>query len=526
MKRLLPLGWMLLLAAPALTVFSAINEWDFAPFTLVAVSTWLILGARLVLPARAYYWGSLPFQWFGIVAIAAASLRRVDVLELALMIRIYNFGQMDNALGPYLIGAVALAVGLALWARQCVRVDHSVMPRRQAMGLLVAGGLALGLWVPGLLWLRAWPLNAVAVTIASSAGSRTIDNLLFPNNSLSNPRPPDASWQPFRIGAPTGPETYVFVIGESVRADGLRECGAPAPMPRLRANVLVACDVTSGSDGTHTSVPLLISREMPGVTQRVPSDATFQKAFQELGFRTYWLSMHNPTLGWPDAQEQAYVGAAGRNGQMLDGRVDAILADGQERRAIVLHSYDVHSPYCTRFSRQAPHPFPDTCDRLNDLPTPANLQDWKHAYGNAVADTMGFLDGLIDKLNRLPGRVFLIYTSDHAEALLDDHRELFGHAMREPTRWDVHVPAVFWANDAWRQANARAWRRLAANREAPLMHADLVPTLLGAASIGYQEERSDVYDLTAVLAPMHRDRLIQRNIGRTISWQQLVDDAR
>jgi len=519
---------MLLLAAPALTVFSSINEWDFAPFSLVAVSTWLILGGRLLMPARVYYWASLPFQWFGAVAMAAATFRNVDVLELLLMLRIYNLEQMGTALGPYLLGAAALAVGLSIWARQCVQVD-STSPRLKqshAVALVTVIGIGLAAWVPSLLWLRAWPLNAAAVAVASSAGSRSIDMLLFPNNSLSNPRPADSTWHPSRGVTPETQETYVFVIGESVRADALRECGAPAPMPPLRADAVVACDVTSGSDGTHTSIPLLISRDLPGLMQRVPADATFQKAFEEVGFHTYWVSMHGQTLGWPDAQDQAYVGARGRNGEMLDSHVEGILGDGQSRRAIVLHSYDVHAPYCTRFSRKDPHPFPDTCDRLNELPNKDNLQAWKYAYGNAAADTMGFLDNLIARLNREPGRVFLIYTSDHGEALLDDHRELYGHAMREPTRWDVHVPAVFWANAAWREAHPREWQQLTANRNSPLMHADLVPTLLGAAGIQYEDRRTGVFNLTSVTPPPTRERFIQRNIGHTVSWQTLVDEAR
>ncbi|MBC7662622.1 MAG: hypothetical protein H7276_02325 [Caulobacter sp.] len=60
---------------------------------------------------------------------------------------------------------------------------------------------------------------------------------------------------------------------------------------------------------------------------------------------------------------------------------------------------------------------------------------------------MAFVGGVIDRLRREPGEAFLVFTPDHAENLDDDPRQLFGHALRRPTRWDTRVPAIFWAYD-------------------------------------------------------------------------------
>jgi arylsulfatase A-like enzyme len=60
--------------------------------------------------------------------------------------------------------------------------------------------------------------------------------------------------------------------------------------------------------------------------------------------------------------------------------------------------------------------------------------------------------------------------------------------------WDTQVPALMWANKAWRRHHAAAWSALEAGRPLPIMHMDLVPTLLGAAGIRYEEPRADVVD--------------------------------
>ncbi len=99
---------------------------------------------------------------------------------------------------------------------------------------------------------------------------------------------------------------------------------------------------------------------------------------------------------------------------------------------------------------------------------------------------MAFVGGVIDRLRREPGEAFLVFTPDHAENLDDDPRQLFGHALRRPPRWDTRVPAIFWAND---------------------------------------EPRTGVVDLLDAEVP-GRDRVVQRALGSTVKWSVLEAEAR
>jgi hypothetical protein len=57
------------------------------------------------------------------------------------------------------------------------------------------------------------------------------------------------------------------------------------------------------------------------------------------------------------------------------------------------------------------------------------------------------------------------------------------------------------------------------------MHADLVPTLLDAAAVGYAEPRALSADLLRGPPPA-RQRVVQTALGAPISWDALVDEAR
>jgi arylsulfatase A-like enzyme len=89
-----------------------------------------------------------------------------------------------------------------------------------------------------------------------------------------------------------------------------------------------------------------------------------------------------------------------------------------------------------------------------------------------------------------------------------------------PTRFDTRVPKNFWASESWRKDHPREIQALEAHRNVPAMHADLVPTLLGAADIRYAEPRKDVVDLTRA-APGARTRWVEPRLGVAVDGDRL-----
>ncbi len=511
--------WGVLLASPAVTTFHFAAGSQVQPAWSLVTSVTLLLSAWLLLPPRLFLACSYPLALLALACAVTDLQRDVSLLELMAQWRTFAPEEVADALRPYAsslaVAGVALAVVAAVvWPPPGVRRSPALRA-----GAAVALAMAFFLAPDGDRG-RAWPLNALIVTAAAitdmpelgASSTRAMD---------ASPRRASSTWGA-RLDRPSAArQTFVFVIGESVRADYLKECGGPDKIRSVRDGAVVACDVTAGADVTSESVPLLISRESPGHGVRVSADGTFQHAFAEAGFSTYWFDMQADVVAWPDAASRIFRSGPDRS---LLPLFDEALAKGSGRKSIVLHGLGAHSPYCQRFD-PATAPYADACDRLDDAaPSARTIADWRAMYANAVDGSVGFVNDVIQRLEHVPGEAFLVYTPDHGENLLDDERALFGHALHQPTRWAIRVPAIFWANPAWRAAHPAEWRMLQANASQPLMHVDMVPTLLSAAGIRYDDRRRLPANLLAAPVPP-RERLVQKSLGFTTDWDSLLHDA-
>jgi glucan phosphoethanolaminetransferase (alkaline phosphatase superfamily) len=521
---LLRLSWLLLLILPAATTQSSSHVWDFNQHYLFAASCWLIVALHLLTPASLFFPLTFPIAVIGASCMAADFLRNVDLLELVLQWRTFSATDIESSMRPYLPVAIATMVGLALLCWTCHRWRLGQAVSRRKVALVVIGTAALVLAMPIAIWLRAWPMNALLVLASAIPDSPVLADHLFPVSSTINPRSPSARWNAVRATRTAEAESFVFVIGETIRSDYLRECGGPSLVRPVAPEALVACDVTSGSDATHTSVPLLISREMPGHAVRVSSDASFVQAFREVGFESHWYGVQGNTLAWGDAQYQDYPSADQGDSAALMPLLDRAMANSQPRKLVVLHAYNAHEPYCSRY-QNATAPYAVECPGLQEVPSAASIEATKLAYANAVDASVHLVNQLIARLDAAPGEAFLLFTPDHGENLLDDKRQLYGHAMRRPTRWDTQVPVVIWANAAWRNAHPNEWAALAEHVKRPLMHADLVPTFLGAAGIRYEDARLRAINLLVSGEVPDRPRVVQTGLGMVTDWQTMVREA-
>jgi glucan phosphoethanolaminetransferase (alkaline phosphatase superfamily) len=514
--------WVLLLLAPSVAIFAASNAWDVSPLAQLSWSLCAFAALWITLGRRWFVAITFPLALFGALAVGADLLRNVNLLELLLVSGGASAHEISRSLRPYVGHVVALASLLAASALLITRTPVGQASVAIPRSYLAA---AIGACVIGLLAaspqsaVRAWPMNLLASGYAKAFGRDDLLATMLPYAAL-DPRDKSSSWDA-RRARPDAPrhETYVLVIGESVRADRLRECGGPRPVaPQALSGLLVYCDVMAGSSSTHTSVPLLLSRDKTGGPARVSSDATVLKAFAESGFRTYWLSVQEPAIAWPDAHETRYL-TGGSDRAVLLPALRRALDDPHEKKLVVLHAYNAHFRYCDRYGPSAAVA-PVDCKALGHAPARETREPWLASYDNAVQESMLFLDDIHAMLQGRPGEVFLAYSPDHGENLLDDERGLFQHALSTPTRWDTRVPLLLWANAAWRTARHSEWSQLAENRGRPLMHADLVPTLLGAAGITYTDKREQVTDLTRT-TPQPRVRWVLRRLGEAVDGDKL-----
>src|SRR5438105_9744157 len=290
--------WVGMLLLPNLTVIAFANAWEIDVRAIFAVSVWVILCMYSLMPRRWFLVATYPIMLAGIVVLGADLYRSVNVFDLLAVFYTFKSTEVIDAVRPYIgmisIMSLVLLVPLGLlWRGDIPRPSHRIQLT------VILAGLALAVSLPNHVWLNAWPIALVPAALAAQSSGVGIELPPTANIRMS-PRDRYQSWKASREEKPSDAETYVLIIGESVRSDRINGCGGRAQITAPPAGSLVYCDVLSGASSTHASVPLLVSRELPGHMDRVSHDTTFLNAFEAAGFETFWLSVTERSMAWPD----------------------------------------------------------------------------------------------------------------------------------------------------------------------------------------------------------------------------------
>lgn len=280
-------------------------------------------------------------------------------------------------------------------------------------------------------------------------------------------------------------EVYVMVIGETARAMNFSLYGYQRDTnPRLsKTRGLVAfSDVTTQSNTTHKSVPMLLSLASASNFERLFHEKGILQAFREAGFHTVFLSNQRPNHSFIDfLGEQAdqwlflktgdanqagreLAEAPGKDGNYYDADLlpilDRILARKRKKEFIVLHTYGSHFNYMDRYPREMAHFQPDThCEAKKE-----NRPDLINAYDNTIRYTDLVLSGVIERLSRHGGMSAMLYTSDHGENIFDDSHKLFLHASPRASEYELRVPFLVWTSQSFLHQEPAVAQALSANR--------------------------------------------------------------
>lgn len=280
-------------------------------------------------------------------------------------------------------------------------------------------------------------------------------------------------------------EVYVMVIGETARAMNFSLYGYQRDTnPRLSKTpgLVTFSDVTTQSNTTHKSVPMLLSQASASDFERLFHEKGILQAFREAGFHTVFLSNQRPNHSFIDfLGEQAdqwlflktgdanqagreLAEAPGKDGNYYDADLlpilDRILARKRKKEFIVLHTYGSHFNYMDRYPREMAHFQPDThCEAKKE-----NRPDLINAYDNTIRYTDLVLSGVIERLSRHGGMSAMLYTSDHGENIFDDSHKLFLHASPRASEYELRVPFLVWTSQSFRHQEPAVAQALSANR--------------------------------------------------------------
>lgn len=314
----------------------------------------------------------------------------------------------------------------------------------------------------------------------------------------------------------TAPEVYVMVVGETARVHNFSLYSYPRntnPLLSKTPGIKAFPNVTTQSNTTHKSVPMLLSAASAEDFERLFHEKGILAAFKEAGFHTVFISNQLPNHSFIDflgeqADEHYFLkkedaSQGNHYDEDLLQKLDEILplADASSsahyhyryrKLFVVLHSYGSHFNYQERYPRSFAYFKPDSRSEAK----PENRRDLLNAYDNTIRYTDYILHGIIERLQKWEGvqtktdgvydqpTSAMLYTSDHGENIFDDERSLFLHAAPKASDYELHVPFIIWTSAGFSKQYPDILKALGENRSKQVQSSlSAFHTMLGIGGI-------------------------------------------
>lgn len=402
----------------------------------------------------------------------------IIAIDMFLNVATTNVGEVAELLGNLLF-AITVVIVLYLppivWATTLMLTKSHLArrqlfkPRRLGLTATLTGLILLVccfLVYPGTPVMRhIFPVNVCSNLI--SAIKRTAATTDYKNTSAS------FSYRPTATRESADREIYVFVIGETSRADNWQLNGySRQTNPRLsnEKNLIFYPKTLSESNTTHKSVPMLMSYlDASNFGDSIYTAKSIFALFNDMGYLTAYFSNQSPNHSFIDffgtqADTCAFIksqSASKFDFDLLEPLSDFISSNPDGRLFIVLHTYGSHFNYRERYPDSNSIFKPDNATDADKN----NRGELVNAYDNTIAYTDCLLDSVIRRIEREHCNAALVYTSDHGEDIFDDSRERFLHASPTPTYYQVHVPFIIWTSDEYATCYPETVSQAFANRD-------------------------------------------------------------
>jgi heptose-I-phosphate ethanolaminephosphotransferase len=216
---------------------------------------------------------------------------------------------------------------------------------------------------------------------------------------------------------------------------------------------------------------------------------------KQAGYKTYWITNQQTmterntmlTTFSRQADEQVYLNNnREQNARQYDGDVlqpfSKALADPAPRKLIVVHLLGTHMSYKYRY----PTEFDQFKDRqgVPSWVTDDQLPTY-NSYDNAVLYNDFVVSSLIERLSGSHANGFVLYLSDHGEAVFDSPADaVLGRNESRPSAPMYTIPFMLWTSAQWRAQHPNNY---SAMLDRPYSSSNLIHTWSDLAGLGYSE---------------------------------------
>ena len=487
---------------------------EYNPLWISVACLLIPLGGYLIFASAArrsgvMVWLALPLIFFSAFQIVISYLFRSSVVAADMFLNLLTTnsaeaGELLSNIYPAVIFVVMIYLP-QLWVavrhiRRRITLPNSVRIRMATAGVIIAL-LGFGALVAGgrhrikqVLRDELFPANVIYNLGVAISEKSKIDNFF-------------STSQYFTFGAkrhhtPSAKEIYVLVIGEASRAASWQLYGYHRETnPRLskRNDITIFSDVTTQSNTTHKSVPMILSSVHTSQHRELYRRKGLPALFNEAGFTTYFLSCQSPQGAMidhlaSDAHHIIYMDAPRLDMQLVNTMRLALAKENSPKLLFILHCYGSHFSYHQRYPQEFAHFTPDDDVTIHRK----NREMIRNAYDNSIRYTDYLLSEVISTLESQDDAITaMLYCADHGEDLFDGGRNRFLHASPTATCYQLHVASLAWFSPRYCEHHPEKSEAAELNSTAPattysVFHtmadmADIVsPYIEQRASLGYQ----------------------------------------
>lgn len=298
-------------------------------------------------------------------------------------------------------------------------------------------------------------------------------------------------------------ETYVIVIGESANSQHCAYCGYARETneftDKFGEALLRFKGVRSPFAQTIPSLEKVLTFADNEHPEKIYSMGSIIDYFNDAGFDTYWYSnqyalddtaltamtSHAKVSRCFNFSGMKRFEKAGLDGDMLP-EIEKLFAREGKKKAIFIHLIGSHSAYVNRY--------PDEFRHFEGQAPRKNLSDDKAQILNTYDDSIRYTDWVISEiikqLDKVAGRSFMLYFSDHGEDIYDtSDTKILGHSQLANLPM-TSVPFMLWLSKAYEAVRPDVRERAA---KAPEKYnlISVIHTIIDLASLtGAEYEKS------------------------------------
>lgn len=292
------------------------------------------------------------------------------------------------------------------------------------------------------------------------------------------------------------PSVFIFVLGETVRADHFGINGYERDTtPNLASLPIVNFSgVSSCGTATAHSVPCMFSwmNQEDYKEDIAKNSENVIDIIKRAGFDVTWRDNNSGCKGVCERvkTEKLYEIVICEDG-CLDGLLThelPALLNQNKNVLVVMHQQGSHGPAYFRRSHEKNKRYLPECK--DETFATCTQREIINAYDNSLVETDALLGELVTALKAVPNaNTGLFFVSDHGESLGENGVYLHGLPYSFAPKAQTHVPMLFWLSESYiadAKLDMNCLNNVAAN---PTSHDALFGSLLGLLSIEIQTDK-------------------------------------